>query len=147
MALIRYYLVCKGCKTPIQLPHPNLPKRRTNQATWPKGNWNATFGCRMCGYVSNYTALDVRWHPVHTPALSQQRVGETDAPLFVLYVTIEYGEQTLPIQARIHSSWHELTTTAKNQEILALWKSQVANQVGQSARYVSGFVADRNWWK
>jgi len=81
-------------------------------------------------------------------APNRQIVGETEFPLYVLYVVIEYSEQTQPTQLRIHSCWPRLATIPKNTEILAAWKDSVEREVGLPAGYVSqGFATDNGWWK
>lgn len=34
------------------------------QPDWPPDEWSATFGCSICGFLSQYTSVDVEWEIV-----------------------------------------------------------------------------------
>jgi len=97
MRLLNPVVDCKYCPTPLLLWYPNPPEILQGQPVWPNRDWKENIACHECGFVSEYSAQDVRWGAFDKSFLDQLR----QRPSF-FRVEIECAEKDCKARIEIH---------------------------------------------
>ncbi len=120
------YVLCKNTRIecdPIVLPFPNLrtvknfqelqaqqeasSEGEIHQLDWPPDEWRVVIGCYECGYVSEYSFLDVDWLEVPKSAPS---VFHSGADCFC--IEFQCGQKSCKAPTKLHVQKSGLTEAA-----------------------------------